>query len=85
MRQEAAKVFPRYEKDGLAVELYKKAADQGSAQFKLGACYAHGRGVAKDEVLAVEQGLATYKLDNEGLTTRIDASKMLQASVKFCN
>src|SRR5207245_1373088 len=51
-----ADLFYRHNDEKLAVEWYRKAAEQGyaAAQFNLGVSYAKGAGIAKDEKLAVE-------------------------------
>ncbi|GAQ92188.1 hypothetical protein KFL_009420010 [Klebsormidium nitens] len=42
--------------EALAAKLFSKAAEQGyaDAQYNLGVCYSHGRGVVRNRVLAAE-------------------------------
>ena len=78
--------------DQLAVNWYRKAAEQGnaSAQFNLGVRYANGRGVPKDDELAYfwwllssargnETGIRNRDIIEKSLTPQQRASAQLAA------
>jgi len=64
----------------LAVHYYRLAADQGNekAQFNLGVCYSHGKGVEKDlkravhyYQLAADQGHRKAALNIKSLSSKL--------------